>query len=167
MKIAEILEQLRQPVPSNLISPKTVKGKKSNYTADYIAWFDICDLLDQKCGISNWSWEVKDIQQIGARLTLIGVLTIYGEDRSLTMMATGSEDIDCSSYGDPSSNAEASAIRRCASKLGLARNLWRKDKPINPYHHQSKSPKYKVEEPKKKGWMTPDEFKAMQQAKAN
>ncbi len=164
MKIAEILSNLHQPVPSNLISTKSIKGNKISY----IAWFNICTLLDERCGgLGNWSWEVRDVQQVGDRLTLIGVLTIYGEDRALTMMATGSEDLDCSSYGDPSSNAEASAIRRAASKMGLARNLWRKDKPINPYYHQSKSPKYKVEEPKKKGWMTPDEFKAMQQAQAN
>ena len=156
MKIAEILEQLRQPVPSNLISTKTVKGKKSNYTADYIAWFNICDLLDQRCGISNWSWEVKDIQQIGDRLTLVGVLTIYGEDRALTMMATGSEDLDCSNYGDPSSNAEASALRRTAAKMGLCRSLWRKDnKPSLP----------KLPQVSKNGWMSADQFIAMKPKK--
>ncbi|WP_228016134.1 hypothetical protein [Synechocystis salina] len=31
--------------------------------------------------------------------------------------------------GDPSSNAEAMALRRCCAKFGLGRDLWRKDKP--------------------------------------
>ena len=68
MKIAEILERLRQPVPSNLISRKTVKGRKNSYTADYLAWYDLCDLLDERCGgLGNWSWEVRDVQQVGNR----------------------------------------------------------------------------------------------------
>ena len=70
-----------------------------------------------------------DTQQIGDRLTLTGSLTIHGDDRSLTRQATGTEDIDCSSYGDPSSNAEAMALRRCCAKFGLGRDLWRKNKP--------------------------------------
>ncbi|AIE76307.1 hypothetical protein [Synechocystis sp. PCC 6714] len=65
----------------------------------------------------------------GDRLTLTGSLTIHGDDRSLTRQATGTEDIDCNSYGDPSSNAEAMALRRCCAKFGLGRDLWRKDKP--------------------------------------
>jgi len=77
MKIAEILSNLRQPVPSNLISTKTVKGRKNSYTADYLAWYDICCLLDERCGdLGNWSWEVRDVQQVGNRLTLVGCLTI-------------------------------------------------------------------------------------------
>ncbi|WLT40311.1 hypothetical protein NON20_24525 (plasmid) [Synechocystis sp. B12] len=37
----------------------------------------------------------------------------------MTRQATGTEDIDCNSYGDPSSNAEAMALRRCCAKFGL------------------------------------------------
>ena len=153
MKLAEIISNLHQPVPSNLISHKTIKGNR----LEFIAWFDICTLLDERCGgLGNWSWEVRDIQQVGNRLILVGCLTIYGDDRALSMMATGSEDIDVSSYGDPSSNAEASAIRRCASKYGLGRNLWRKDnKPSLP----------NLPSPSKNGWVSADQFVAMKRAK--
>ena len=153
MKLAEIISNLHQPVPSNLISHKTIKGNR----LEFISWFDICTLLDERCGgLGNWSWEVRDIQQVGNRLILVGCLTIYGEDRALSMMATGSEDIDVSSYGDPSSNAEASAIRRCASKYGLGRNLWRKDnKPSLP----------KLPQASENGWMSADQFVAMKRAK--
>ncbi len=123
MKLTEILERLRQPVPPELISYKVIKGKR----IDFISWVILADLLDERAGIDGWSWKIKEVRQIGNRLTMVGCLTIYGEDRSLTMMATGSEDLDCSSYGDPSSNAEAMSLRRSASKMGLARDLWKKE----------------------------------------
>ena len=43
---------------------------------------------------------------------MIGTLTIGGDDRILSMDAFGTENLKCSNYGDPSSNAEASCIRR-------------------------------------------------------
>ena len=152
MKLAEIISNLHQPVPSNLISHKTIKGNR----LEYISWFDLGDLLDARCGLASWSWEVRDIQQVGNRLTLVGCLTIYGEDRELRMMATGSEDIDTTSYGDPSSNAEAMCFKRAASKLGLARELWRKD---------NKSSLPNLPPPSKNGWMSADQFVAMKQKK--
>ena len=127
MKLIDILRSLAQPVPKDSISEKTLKGTK----IEYIAWFDLCDLLDEHCGIDGWEWSVKDVNQISNRLTLTGVLTIRGEDKSLTRMATGTEDVDCSSYGDPSSNAEAMALRRCCAKFGLGRDLWRKKSKSN------------------------------------
>lgn len=130
MLLAEILESLREPIAPQFISQKkTFKNKKPTGSVDYVAWYDLADLLDDLCGLGGWEWLIIDTQQIGNRLTLTGSLTIHGEDRSLTRQATGTEDIDCSSYGDPSSNAEAMALRRCCAKFGLGRDLWRKNKP--------------------------------------
>ncbi len=123
MKLSEILERLRQPVPLELISYKTIKGNR----IDYISWTTLADLLDERAGLGGWEWRINDIQQVGNRLTMIGCLTIYGDDRSLTMMATGDEDIDLDAYGTPATNTEAQCLRRCASKYGLGRNLWKKD----------------------------------------
>jgi hypothetical protein len=52
-----------------------------------------------------------------AQLCLEGI--IYRE-------ATGQEEGDCGSYGDPSSNAESMALRRAAAKFGLALYLYDK-----------------------------------------
>lgn len=161
MKLIDILRSLAQPVPRDLISQKDTysKDKKTGQRyksgeVDYIAWYDLCDLLDDHCGIDGWEWSVKDVNQISNRLTLTGVLTIYGEDKSLTRMATGTEDVDCSSYGDPSSNAEAMALRRCCSKFGLGRDLWRKENKSNSNISQiSKSKK-----PLPKGQITQKEW---------
>jgi hypothetical protein len=126
MKLAEILDNLKAPIPKRLMSKKaTFKNKVKIGEVDYVAWTDLCDLLDDLCDL--WEWEIKDVQQIGENLSLVGVLTIHGEDKSLTRMATGIEEINCSSYGDPSSNAEAMALRRCCAKFGLGRDLWRKE----------------------------------------
>ncbi|WP_242018248.1 Rad52/Rad22 family DNA repair protein [Synechocystis sp. FACHB-383] len=130
MLLNEILENLRQPIAPQFISQKkTYKNKKPTGSVDFVAWYDLADLLDDLCGLGGWEWLIIDTQQIGDRLTLTGSLTIHGDDRSLTRQATGTEDIDCSSYGDPSSNAEAMALRRCCAKFGLGRDLWRREKP--------------------------------------
>ena len=130
MLLNEILENLRQPIAPQFISQKkTFKNKKPTGSVDFVAWYDLADLLDDLCGLGGWEWLIIDTQQIGDRLTLTGSLTIHGDDRSLTRQATGTEDIDCNSYGDPSSNAEAMALRRCCAKFGLGRDLWRKNKP--------------------------------------
>lgn len=158
MLLSEILERLAQPVPRELIKQKkTFEKGKSSGLVDFIPWVNLCDLLDQRCGIGAWSWEIKTFSQVqGAPpipedpeevtertewgekkpkkkpkqrdyLVLVGSLTIYGDDRQLTREATGTEEIECSSYGDPSSNAEAMALRRACSKFGLGRDLWRKE----------------------------------------
>ncbi len=160
MKLIDILRSLAQPVPQELIKQKATfsKGKKTG-EVDYISWYDLCDLLDEYCGIDGWKWSIKDVNQISNRLTLTGVLTIHGEDKSLTREATGTEEIDCSSYGDPSSNAEAMALRRCCSKFGLARDLWRKENKSNS--HISKPSQLKKTLPK--GEITRDEWLARKQ----
>lgn len=162
MLLAEILNNLKAPIPSRLISQKKLKGN----SIDYVAWFDLCDLLDDLC--DYWEWEIKDVQQIGENLSLIGVLTIHGEDKSLTRMATGIEEINCSSYGDPSSNAEAMALRRCCAKFGLGRDLWRKENKRQS--NNSKPLQIPEPVPLSKGTISKEEFerrRAEKEAKAN
>ena len=127
MQLSEILENLKQPIPSNLISKKgTFKNKVKTGEVDYVSWIDLAELLDNRCGLSGWEWSISNVQQVGQNLTLTGTLIIHGDDRTLTKMATGIEELNCSSYGDPSSNAEAMALRRCCAKFGLGREMWRK-----------------------------------------
>lgn len=121
--IAEIINRLKQPVAPELISSKKVKNTK----IDYISWFDYCELLDNRVGLGNWQWEIKETTISDNRLFITGRLTIIGDDRSLSQDATGTEILNCSSYGDPSSNAEAMALRRACAKFGLARYLWDKE----------------------------------------
>ena len=129
MKIAEIISRLKEPVDPRLISKKKIGGKMIYF----ISWYTYCDLLDERCGLSNWSWEITSMTVTDDRLFITGKLTIYGDDRSLSQMATGTEILNCNSYGDPSSNAEAMALRRACAKMSLGRLLWvQKDNQHKP-----------------------------------
>ena len=149
MRLQEILLALAEPVPVQVISSFTKKGNQ----IPYIAWHDMIGLLQQRAGIDGFSWEIKDCKQIGERFVMVGRLTVYGEDGHRSMDATGQEVLNCSDYGDPSSNAEAMALRRACAKFGLGLALWQKEetasllqsmnepKPVDPSDYtQWKSP---------------------------
>lgn len=123
--LREILAELAKPVPENLISSKSTyqKGKASG-SARYIAWPALIRLLDVRTG-GFWEWKIRTIYA-GDRFVVEGSLTIYGNDGSLTREATGTELSDVDSYGDPTSNAEAMALRRCCAKFGVGLDLWEK-----------------------------------------
>ncbi len=150
MKLTEILENLRKPVPKELISYKIIKG----YRIDYISWVTLADLLDDRAGTDGWSWRLVDQQQIGNRLTQVWELTIIGEDRSISRQASGDEDVDLDAYGTPATNCEAQCLRRCASKYGLGRNLWKKDRKSTP----QLPPTPKTAQPPIKGEITREEW---------
>ncbi len=150
MKLTEILERLRQPVPPELISYKTIKGNR----IDYISWVNLADLLDARAGIDGWTWRLVDQQQIGNRLTQVWELTIIGEDRSISRQASGDESLDLDAYGTPATNVEAQCLRRCASKYGLCRNLWKKDSKSTP----QLPPTPKTAQPPIKGEITREEW---------
>lgn len=119
MKLNEIMVLLTQPVPRNMIEIL----EKGNTKIPFISWINLCELLDQRVAPGNWSWEIKECFSTGDRLTIIGQVSIIGEDRTLVMQATGSEQVDKEFFGDANTNAEAKAFRRCLSKLGLGRSL--------------------------------------------
>jgi hypothetical protein len=163
MKIIEILEKLSEPVPKNLLKKKPVFEKKiKTGEVDYIPWPTLLDLLDKFCGLDGWEWTVKDVQQIETQLTLTGQLTIHGEDRSLTRDGTGTEDLN-PYIGDCSSNAEAKALRRAASKFGLGRDLWKKKAPATNNITQINQKPNNAESKPAPGQLTREEWLARKQ----
>lgn len=123
MQLQSMLLALAEPVPPEFIS----KRKQTGQCILYIAWYDLISLLQQRAGIDGFSWAITDTKQVGERFVMTGRLTIYGEDGSRSMDATGQEVLKCTSYGDPSSNAEAMALRRACAKFGLGLVLWQKE----------------------------------------
>lgn len=122
--LAQIEEKLSQPLSPNLLSQKVLKGNK----IPYISWHVATKILSTYC--PGWQWEIQDCFLSQERLFLIGKLTIPTQDCGLvTRAATGTEDLNCSSYGDPSSNAESMAFRRAAAKFGLGLYLYQKGGP--------------------------------------
>ena len=165
----EILADFEKPIESQYISQKPTfnKGQKSG-GADYVAWPTMCRLLNKFTG-GHWEWKVRS-QFMGDRIVVEGSLTIHGSDGSLTREATGNETSDCDSYGDPSSNAEAMALRRCCAKFGLGLGLWEKAKSnsVTPSRNGFKTAASATTNSGEKGTLTREEwekkFKKQQQA---
>ena len=131
VKLIEILENLKAPIPDNKISTKKIQGQ----VIRFVSWHDYCDLLDIRAGLGSWMWEITDSRELSpiskisgttdngetytrfcnARLVIVGKLTIIGDDRSVSFSASGEELLNCSNYGDPSSNAEAMSLRRACA----------------------------------------------------
>jgi hypothetical protein len=74
--------------------------------------------IDKACAgvVSGW-WIVTELHD--------GV-SIPCAEGVVTREATGCEDADAKGYGDSSSNAEAMALKRAASKFGLGLYLYQK-----------------------------------------
>lgn len=120
MDIKTIVSRLKEPITQAFMRHKIIQGHK----IIFVSWYDTCRLLDDRAG--TWSWCIDNIVLSDTRIIISGTLTIYGDDRELSMSATGTEVLNCSNYGDPSSNAEAMAFKRAAAKFGLARYFYDK-----------------------------------------
>jgi hypothetical protein len=110
---------------SRQLPPAFIKEKKiGSATVQFIEWHTACKILDKYA--PGWEWQIASITLSSDRIFLVGVLTIPTSDGTYQRSATGTELLSCSSYGDPSSNAESMAFRRCCAKFGLARYLYQR-----------------------------------------
>ncbi|WP_088893178.1 hypothetical protein [Leptolyngbya ohadii] len=125
--IADILADLSKPVPKRFIQKLEKKNNRTGKVTylDYVAWYHVVKLLDFYA--PGWEGEITHISQMGDRIVLTYALTIHAEEGDFVRTATGQELLDCGSYGDSSSNAEAMAFKRAAAKFGLALELYEKD----------------------------------------
>ena len=58
----------------------------------------------------------------------------------------GNESLNCSNYGDASSNAIAQSLRKACGLVGLGRQLWRKDRGKRQLNHsEEKLDPYKTQ----------------------
>lgn len=118
--VKEIEEVLSRPIPDSLLKTKQIKGNKITY----IAWYSANRILNKYC--PGWTWEITKFEISSDRVFLVGRLTIPTSEGNVYREATGTESLDCSNYGDPSSNAESMAFRRCCAKFGLGLYLYDK-----------------------------------------
>lgn len=119
--LAQIEEKLSRPLPPSLLSQKFLKGNRISF----LTWHMATKILCKYC--PGWQWEITHLHAANNRLFLIGTLSIPTKDCGMVARAaTGTEEMDCSNYGDPSSNAESMAFRRAAAKFGLGLYLYQK-----------------------------------------
>ena len=138
-QVADLLEILRQPIDRSKVTKHPGAG------ANYMNVTDIKDALDWLLGPERWTWRVQEgfCMPSAPYYVVIGVLTLVGSDGEHAQTGCGAEPLwdhmpqpkerggkvvgyVTKAYGDPSTNAEASALRRAAEAHGFGRELWRK-----------------------------------------
>lgn len=115
--LLDIMTDLRKPIAPRFIKHKTIKGKKINF----VSWYELNRLMDFFA--PGWDWKISTSFD-GTKVCVIGALTIKAKEGDFTRSATGNENSDLDAYGDPYSNAEAQAFRRCCGRWGLGLHLW-------------------------------------------
>lgn len=120
--IAVILADLSKPIPSKYLDTR----KQGGTTLTYVAWHNAVKLLD-RCTGGHWDYSVTNLHTTSDRIFITARITIRAAEGDFNREATGTELLDCGSYGDPSSNAESMALRRAAAKFGLGLYLYLKD----------------------------------------
>lgn len=116
--IADIISDLSKPIPRRLLRTKTVGGQK----IVFLPWHTAVKFLDLYA--PGWSFEIRHLAGIGGKLVIVARITIPCAEGLIYREATGQEEEDVSSWGDSSSNAEAQALKRAASKFGLGLYLY-------------------------------------------
>ncbi|AFY62796.1 hypothetical protein [Synechococcus sp. PCC 6312] len=118
--LKQIQTALSRPLPKSLLATKKLKGNDILY----IPWYVANRILDKYC--PGWAWEITKLETTAKALFMVGSLSIPCSDGLIVRCASGTESLDCSSYGDPSSNAESMAFRRACAKFGLGLYLYDK-----------------------------------------
>ena len=100
--IAEILEDLRKPVPARLIKKKPVFSRRNGQSVrtgevDYISWTTYVRLLDFYA--PGWDYQVETTFD-GTKVAVIGKLTIKAAEGDFTRCAIGNEDSQVDGFGD-------------------------------------------------------------------
>jgi hypothetical protein len=119
--LAEILTDLAKPVPKRFLAQR----KQGGQNLTYIPWHHVNRLLDYFA--PGWEVELTKIVCTSDRVFVTYCLTLHAAEGVFSREATGTELLNCSSYGDPTSNAESMAFRRAAARFGLGLGLYQKD----------------------------------------
>ncbi|MEM8723109.1 MAG: DUF1071 domain-containing protein [Cyanobacteria bacterium P01_G01_bin.39] len=132
--LVQIQEAFKRELPSGML--KKLPSDKGN--AMYLPWYTVNKILDKYS--PGWTWEIKDTLISRDRLFMVGRLTIPTSEGNIYREAAGTEELKRHTYdkkleryvdkeiayGDPSSNAESMAFRRCAARFGLGLYLYEK-----------------------------------------
>ena len=119
--LADIMADLSKPIAAQHLKQK----KKGGATLTYIPWYYAVRYLDYYA--PGWCSEVRSITWQNDRIVVTVRLSIPTAEGLVWREATGTEeepDEGDKMYGDPSSNAEAMALKRAAAKFGLGLYLY-------------------------------------------
>ena len=120
--LANILENLRKPIPKRFLKTKTLQGKQIPYCPGY----RVNKILDFYTA-GRWHYEVSNKLNTTSHILVTVRIMIVATDASVYREGTGIEALDKQAYGDPQSNAESMAFRRAAARFGLGLHLYEKE----------------------------------------
>ncbi len=118
--IEAIIEDLSRPIAERHVKTRTQGDKQIHY----IEWHTAVRYLDHFA--PGWSFEIRNVAPTADRFVVTARISIPCLEGVVYREATGTEDEELKGYGDPSSNAEAMALKRAASKFGLGLYLYQK-----------------------------------------
>lgn len=118
--IRDIIADLSKPIAARHLKTRRQGGTELTY----IEWHTAVKYLDLFA--PGWSYAVKSVALVGSLVTVIAAISIPCLEGVVTREATGCEDVNAKGYGDAVSNSEAMALKRAASKFGLALHLYSK-----------------------------------------
>ncbi|MEM6432258.1 MAG: Rad52/Rad22 family DNA repair protein [Cyanobacteria bacterium P01_D01_bin.115] len=124
--IKQIESALSREIPRSYLKYLEKKNKRTGEKTQipYIPWNRANTILCKYA--PGWQGRVVRTEQIGAELVLTYSITIPTSEGDVTREATGSESLDCGSYGETAANAESQAFRRAAARFGLGLYLYDK-----------------------------------------
>ncbi len=112
--LAQILTDLRRPIPGHIVHTKQAGGRRIKY----LTMQDTIAILDQYA--PGWEGTITNIYSSRDRIYIAYRITIHAKEGKFSREATGSSTMEPNAQGDPSSSAESAALRNAAAKFGLA-----------------------------------------------
>ncbi|MBL8148356.1 MAG: hypothetical protein JNN15_00330 [Blastocatellia bacterium] len=83
---------------------------------DYVEWHTVADVLDRVVG--NWSYTIRNLQQIGEYIAVTAAITIDGVTREGVGTGLAGSEMGIK-------KAESDALKRAARMFGVARDLYK------------------------------------------
>ncbi|KAJ3678027.1 hypothetical protein LUZ60_001830 [Juncus effusus] len=121
--LAEVLKELGRKVPESVIRTRVEDG----FAIKYVPWHIMNRILNMHA--PEWSGEVRNIiySSDGKSVSVVYRVTLYGTDAEIYREATGTCNMDDTTYGDPVQKAESMAFRRACARLGLGLHLYHEE----------------------------------------
>jgi len=118
--VRQIVADLSKPIADRHLESR----KQGGTVLHYISWHNAVRYLDLYA--PGWCSEITKIHTDDKRIYLVARISIPCAEGLVYREATGTEELNTNSFGDPSSNAESMALRRAAAKWGLGLYLYDK-----------------------------------------
>lgn len=117
--LADILTDLRKPIPERLLETKRIQGQGITY----VPWYRAQKILNHYTR-GFWEYEITERTFTDTHILLTVRIIVHAAEGVFHREGTGIESLDVESFGDPQSNAESMAFRRAAAKWGLGLHLY-------------------------------------------